>query len=282
MNRGYIRLWRKVEDSAVFQNEGLLKVFLYCLMRANYEETFVKIKTGRGFSEVKLLPGSFIFGRESAAKKLHMPPSTLWKRILKLEKLDFLNIESDSHYSIIYIINWHTYQAVKETGNSEGDRQGTGKEHREELKTSKNKKTFSSDSVEIRLSELLFEKILSRNPKHKKPNLQTWAKSVDLMRRVDGRTPEDIRTVILWCQGHHFWQNNILSTGKLRENFDQLQMKMGAEETKKGVDAVLRPSTHDGFTCPRCSKWIVVKADLTPAGCIYCEMADHKQVEVRV
>ena len=130
MNRGYVNLWRRLEDSAVFQNEGLLKVFLWCLFRANYRETWVTVRTGRGFTEVKLPAGSFIFGRESVAKKLHMSPSTVWKRILKLKKLEFLNIESNSHYSIVYIINWHNYQADQEKRNSESDRQVTSKEHK--------------------------------------------------------------------------------------------------------------------------------------------------------
>jgi len=140
MNRGYVHLWRKVEDSAVFQNEGLLKVFLWCIIRATHKEIFIQVKTGRGFSEVKLLPGTFLFGRESAAKKLHMSPSTVWKRILKLKKLDFLNIESNTHYSIIYIINWPIYQSASEERNSEGDRQGTAKEHKQEQENVKNKK----------------------------------------------------------------------------------------------------------------------------------------------
>ena len=134
MNRGYVRLWRKIQDSAVFQNEGLLKVFLWCLIRVTYQETWVTIKTGRGFTEVNLLPGSFIFGRKSAAKELRMPPSTVWKRILKLQNLQILNIESDRHWSIIHIINWPIYQAEQEEGDSRRNRQGTGKEHKQELK----------------------------------------------------------------------------------------------------------------------------------------------------
>ncbi len=125
MNRGYFKTWRKITDSAVFQNEGLLKIFIWCLARAAYKEMFITVRTGRGVSEVRLSPGSFLFGRDSAARELNMSPSTVWKRMLKLKKLEILNIESDSHYSIIYIINWHIYQAEQEKGDIESDRQGT-------------------------------------------------------------------------------------------------------------------------------------------------------------
>jgi hypothetical protein len=128
MNRGYVKLWRKIYDSPVFKNVGLLKVFVWCLIRANHKETWVTIKIGQGFTEVKLQPGSFLFGRESAARELHMPATTVWKRMLKLEKLEILNIQRDTHYSIIYIINWHIYQAGPDKRDSQRNSQGTAKE----------------------------------------------------------------------------------------------------------------------------------------------------------
>jgi len=85
---------------------------------------------------------------------------------------------------------------------------------------------FTSDSDEVRLSELLYDLILANNPKHKKPNIQTWAKYIDLAIRRDNRTPDDIEAVIRWAQSDHFWWSNILSTKKLREQFDALYSKM--------------------------------------------------------
>jgi biopolymer transport protein ExbD len=85
---------------------------------------------------------------------------------------------------------------------------------------------FVDTSDEVRLAEYLHQKILNNNPKTRKPNIQVWAKQVDLMLRVDKRTPEDIQAVIDWCQEDDFWKVNILSTKKLREKFDQLWVKM--------------------------------------------------------
>jgi phage replication O-like protein O len=88
------------------------------------------------------------------------------------------------------------------------------------------KTIFSSDSPEVRLSELLFSLILQNNPKSKKPNIQSWAKHVDLAHRRDNRSLEDLEKVIRWSQQDSFWLQNILSTGKLREKYDQLFLKM--------------------------------------------------------
>ena len=85
---------------------------------------------------------------------------------------------------------------------------------------------FLSDSIEYRLANYLLNLILQRNPNHKKPNIQTWAKNIDLMLRLDKREADGIKAVIKWSQKDLFWQNNILSTKKLRLHFDQLFLKI--------------------------------------------------------
>ncbi len=279
MNRGYVRLWRKSLDAGWIKNHKLWAFWTYCLMKATHKE-FDEIV---GLQVVHLIPGQFVFGRKKASKETGLTEREIRTILAFLRNAGNLTIKTTNKFSIITIINWPTYQGDTSENDQLSDQPPTSKRPHTNTITHKNIKNFSSDSVEIRLSELLFEKILSRNLKHKKPDLQTWAKNIDLMLRVDSRTPEDIRAIILWSQNHTFWPKVILSTAKLREKFDQLQvqMTMGAEETKRSNDATSRPSIPDGFTCPRCSKRIVVKADLTPRGCVYCEMAGQEPVEVR-
>ncbi len=93
-------------------------------------------------------------------------------------------------------------------------------------------KTYSLNSFEIQMSELILNLILKRRPSFKRPDSQNWAKHIDLMIREDERDPEEIKKVIEWCQQDEFWQNNILSTFKLRKQFDQLSLKMEATNAK--------------------------------------------------
>ena len=120
---GYVFLHRKLIDSRVFQNAELLKVFIWCLLKANHEERWVSITTGRGTTEVLVKPGQFIFGRSTAAKDLGMPPSSVRNRIRTLQQMEILATKTDTHYSIITIINWNAYQAA----GIKKDRQRTGK-----------------------------------------------------------------------------------------------------------------------------------------------------------
>jgi len=103
-------------------------------------------------------------------------------------------------------------------------------------KPKRKSKTFSEDSKEYRLAKLLLDCILEHRPNFKRPNLQSWAKHIDLMIRVDKRSPEEIEEVIRWCQNDSFWQANILSTKKLREKFDQLAIKMQKQKHSMFLD----------------------------------------------
>ena len=109
------------------------------------------------------------------------------------------------------------------------------KENESENETEK-KPSFPDDSDEVRLSQLLADLITANIETFKQPNIQSWARHIDLMIRVDKRTPEDIEAVVRWCQQDSFWKSNILSTSKLRQKFDQLTAKMGGAKARVGKD----------------------------------------------
>jgi len=93
-------------------------------------------------------------------------------------------------------------------------------------------KKYDEEGIEFRLAKKLLDLILNRKPDLKKPNLQSWAKHIDMMLRLDKRNPQKVERVIEWCQKDSFWQNNILSTLKLRKHFDRLEMTMSKSKSK--------------------------------------------------
>ena len=91
---------------------------------------------------------------------------------------------------------------------------------------------FAKDSVEMELALYLFEKIKQNNPEHTdltESQKQKWADSIRLMIERDKRTPQKIRNMIDWCQADNFWKQNILSTAKLRKQYDTMRPKAKAE-----------------------------------------------------
>ncbi|WP_242363592.1 hypothetical protein [Limosilactobacillus antri] len=97
---------------------------------------------------------------------------------------------------------------------------------------------FAEDSVEMELALYLFGKIKQNNPEHKdltESQKQKWADSIRLMIERDNRTPQKIRNMIDWCQADSFWKQNILSTAKLRKQYDAMRLKAKAEWERKGI-----------------------------------------------
>ena len=148
-DEGWIKLHRKLVKSRVFQNASLLKVFIWCLLKASHEKEWVPIKTGRGETEVEVDPGQFIFGRKGAAKKLKMPLSSIRNRIEKLKNMQILDTQPDTHYTMVTIINWHPYQDKKIKEDSKEDNQRTTKgQPKDTYKNDKNVKKDIRDSKE--------------------------------------------------------------------------------------------------------------------------------------
>lgn len=125
-------------------------------MRANHKENWVTIQTGRGENQVLVKPGQFVFGRKAASRELDMPESSIWKRMMKLEKLQNVNIISDSKYSVISIVNWDIYNPFQKKGDSKGDKEVTSKE--QARNTEKNDKNYKNDKKELLAVEKIPEK----------------------------------------------------------------------------------------------------------------------------
>lgn len=120
--------------------------------------------------------------------------------------------------------------AVKQNSSKGGSKGRSKTPNQPNLPTDLNQPNLpdEEESVEVRLSKVLLSLILNRNPSFKEPDIGAWAKDMDAILRLDKRPADEMEKVIRWCQSDGFWQNNILSPGKLRKQYDQLKMKMGS------------------------------------------------------
>lgn len=215
----------------------MLKLWLYCLIRANHTETEVLIEK----QEIKLYPGQFVTGRfaladeyNRGAKKRHrVSPDTLWRWLKKFQEWEMLHIKSTNKYSVITIKNWDAYQqTAQEMHNNcttDAQQMHTDKNDKNDKNDNNNiiiRSKYKFETHHMKLAELLFKKIRENNPNAKKPNLESWANTFRLMMERDGRSGKDIQELILWTQRHHFWYKNILSADKLRKQFDRLILEM--------------------------------------------------------
>jgi len=108
-NTSYIKLFRKLLSSPIFENEKALKIWIWCLLKATHKEREQLV----GHQIVCLEKGQFVFGRKKASEELLMNENTIYKYIKLLEKLQMISINSNNKFSIVTIEKWEDYQ-VKE------------------------------------------------------------------------------------------------------------------------------------------------------------------------
>lgn len=117
MRPGYIKVSRELLGSPVFGNEKLLKVWIWCLLKAAHKEHEQMI----GMQKVLLRPGQFVFGRKKAAYELAMSESTVWRLMNLLKTDNSLDIKTNNKYSVITLINWGFYQGAEENVDNKMD-----------------------------------------------------------------------------------------------------------------------------------------------------------------
>lgn len=108
-DKSYIKLFRKLLNSPIFENEKALKIWIWCLLKATHKERLQLV----GQQEVNLEKGQFVFGRKKASEELKMSESTIYKYIKLLEKLQMISVNSNNKFSVITVEKWEEYQ-VKE------------------------------------------------------------------------------------------------------------------------------------------------------------------------
>lgn len=63
-NSSYIKLFRKLLNSPIFENEKALKIWVWCLLKATHKEREQLV----GQQIIHLEIGQFVFGRKQAQK----------------------------------------------------------------------------------------------------------------------------------------------------------------------------------------------------------------------
>jgi hypothetical protein len=121
---GYIKLARCLLNKPIFQNEKLLKVWIWCLMKASHKEHTQLV----GLQKIDLKPGQFITGRNAGAQQLKMKPSTFWDYMQWLKGNQSLDIKTDNKKSLVTLINWEQYQVSPSKSDSETDHKATAKQ----------------------------------------------------------------------------------------------------------------------------------------------------------
>lgn len=260
----YFKIYRKIYDNGLWTDPITLRLFVWILGHAVYDVkglTYSNVIVNRGqyLRSYRKLQEDLEYVHNRQIKK--HPLSTISRAVDKLIDYQIITKLDTELGTLFTVINYDkyqplfsnkaTYDEVEAASSQElGTEPGTTCEQpaNNNKKDKKVKELYSPNSEELRLATLLFDLIRQRNPKHKEPDFQKWAKQIELLIKLDKRTETEIETVIRCCQEDSFWQNNILSTQNLRKNFDRLFLQMQNKGQVFSGSKPQSPHTLNNFT----------------------------------
>jgi len=102
MDKGYIKIWRKIEDNKFLcHDNNAYVVFTKLLTYCNYKT------------------GEYDTGRFVLAELTNLNPSTLYKVLIRLEDNRLVTLKSNNKYTTISICNWTKYQSDSNTSDEQ-------------------------------------------------------------------------------------------------------------------------------------------------------------------
>lgn len=232
----YIKLSRELMEWEWYGNINTCRLFIHMLLKANWKDCRFEGKTiGRG---------SFISSVGKLSEETALTEREVRTAITHLKLTGELTSKSTNKYTVFTVVNYDLYQSC----DKQNDKQETSKrqtndkltttiEERKERKEENNivatppgpepaTVAFPADSFEIRCVDMLIDSCLKSFPNSKVPGTltekQKWAVEIDRMKRLDGRTEEEILQALNYASADPFWQTNIRSANKLREKFETL------------------------------------------------------------
>ena len=231
---GWVKLHRDITDNFLWSGEPFSKgqAWVDLILHANFTDNKIQIKG----QVVNLKRGQQARSVLTLVKDWKWSKGKVLRFLETLKNERMIEVEAGHLTSVITICNYEVFQAGDTpdgTPNSTPDGTAGGTHavqqavHSKEGNKEKNvKKVNKYTADDLKAAEWIYSKLLIVNPEHKRPNMDSWANTIRLMRERDSRTHEDICKVFAWANSDSFWSANILSPSKLREKFDQLLIKV--------------------------------------------------------
>jgi hypothetical protein len=159
---GYVKLYRKLLDSVIWDNEKALKIWIWCLLKANHKDKIVLL----GRQRISIKSGEFVFGSLKAKNELKMAISTIWYYLNFFKTESQVEIKATNKYSIITILNWKSYQGIE--NKLESKKKAKLKTNRKQIgnKVETNKNDIKNDkNVKNNNTDGDFDKFYSAYPR---------------------------------------------------------------------------------------------------------------------
>lgn len=101
MNDGFIKVWRRMLDSAVMSDDWICRLWMWCMLKAQWKQADRAGAPSRG---------QFFTGQASGSEELMVSPSKWYRGMRTLCDLGCITMEANSKKTTVTVCNYATYQ----------------------------------------------------------------------------------------------------------------------------------------------------------------------------
>ena len=147
---GWLKLYRSILDSAVFQDAEILKVWIWLLCNVAFEQhdadCYGKV--------IHLKPGQIATGRKKIAQCTDLNENKVYRALTAIKSLGNIEIKSTNKYSIITVVNWDKYQ--EENGKRTSSEQQTNSKTTTEEQQDDSKRTQHKNGKNVKKEKNIY------------------------------------------------------------------------------------------------------------------------------
>ena len=140
MFRGYIKLWRKIEDNPLSHDPDFMAIWVWILLLANHKFKEWKI----GYQKIPIKRGQFITSRNKLSIITGVNESKLERTMTYLQSEQQIEQQKFNNYRLITVINYNIYQPSEQLNEQQVNSKRTASEQQvnttKECKNEKNEK----------------------------------------------------------------------------------------------------------------------------------------------
>lgn len=149
-----------------------------------------------------------------------------WQIVNHKQYRDLRTADDRREYMRNYMREKRSEDKLTKTNNSSQLTELANTDTDKDIDTLKSSTKNKFSDFDLKMSKYMAVRLLDIMPKMKTPNFEKWANEIRLMRDRDNRTEKEIKAVFDWANNDNFWKTNILSSAKLRKQFDRLSVNV--------------------------------------------------------
>ncbi len=226
MHRGFVKIHRKIVDWQWYQDKTVLVTWLEIILKANHKPKMV----GNTLVE----RGQLMTSYGKLSERIGLSEMQIRRAFDCLRATGEITCKRTGNNTIVTVCNYEDYndqelieQQVKQHADELANNRQTTTTKNVKKEKKKDSPRFDENSFEFKAAVMTYNSVVALNEKTKAPNLQHWALNIDMMKRVDGNTEDDIKKVCQWLftakdSQAVFWRGQIRSTANLRKHFTVL------------------------------------------------------------